>query len=800
MKKIFTLICTLMGVASVANAADVEDLAVCKHSYVLVCDEYTNNGTGKRDKGTLFGDNFFLDVKGGSVSNSKKKSDPAEKVTDAEGVESYRYGEDFAKKYGEYGAHLNSLRLKNDQDMIAVKITAGSKLIFLLEGNNKTGKDARYPKISKNADLSNPLNAAPDASFTETTSAGFKYEWSCDEDMTAYIGSYNGDMFLAYVIVEANEAPGTPSVKVGPQTYKDGLWFREVTCKTNEADVVGDGSMMLPTICTYTTDGTEPTKESPIYTEPIKCYKDQTVKFQAFFDEDGKPGEVCENADNEGIATFSFNAPAITVAGPKATIVSEYEGAKNFVSYLDQKDVEANEVTLEESAALTAYSQITNGEYTTFTTKSASKDVYVLNPIKEKKTIAVVAGKAVLDEEATATSTTGPVYTIEDGKINTDKMDFYVKNLTYGALPNSDKNLAKFQAPTGKEGYIKMSNTNISFCVAAGDSVNVIVTCTKNSCKNLDIAPLAEGATDKDSTNYYAALMCMVNVNGTNYGDTIFVGDKDDLDSYRNVIEFGLRAPEDADKVFTFQKYSGTGNIMISSIVIKPSDSKESDEAEYVVETADPVPAGKSLAATCEAVKKDPWDSQIFIEFSKPLQAGKKYTVRMNVKGSEALEGQMGQYGWEAIQPIAQDANSENKDQWGGPADLQYMAHFSVATDWTVAKDHDGNGIMTDGNFPYSRLCLNLGAYKGTLYIDNFQILDEKGLVVEENTFETEAEQALVSTNYTAVPIEFVDPEAASISNIKATSASNAIFNLAGQKVNAAKGLVICDGKVILVK
>ena len=36
-----------------------------------------------------------------------------------------------------------------------------------------------------------------------------------------------------------------------------------------------------------------------------------------------------------------------------------------------------------------------------------------------------------------------------------------------------------------------------------------------------------------------------------------------------NVIEFGLKAG-DADKVFTFQKYSGTGNIFISSIEITP--------------------------------------------------------------------------------------------------------------------------------------------------------------------------------------------------------------------------------------
>ena len=61
MKKIFTLICALVGFAGAANAATVDDLAPLKHSYVMVCDDYTSDGTGTRVKGTLFGDDHFLD-------------------------------------------------------------------------------------------------------------------------------------------------------------------------------------------------------------------------------------------------------------------------------------------------------------------------------------------------------------------------------------------------------------------------------------------------------------------------------------------------------------------------------------------------------------------------------------------------------------------------------------------------------------------------------------------------------------------------------------------------------------------
>ena len=280
MKKIFTLALALMGFAGATNAASVTDIKVCKHSYVLVCDDYTNNGTGSRTKGGLFGDDYFLDVTGGSVATNKGVTNLS--VVDTLGVDKapLYVTQEIVDKYGEYGKHLNSLRLKNAQDVIAMRPTAGSKIIVFLQGNNKTGKDARYPKLSKSADLSNPLNDAPTADFKESTVAGFKFEYTVPNDWgtddVLYMGSYNGDMFLSYIIVEAKEAVGTPSVKVGPQVYEGGLWYREVICKTVKAD--GDN-----TIVTYTTDGSTPDEKSPVYTEPIKCYANQTVKFQAYF-------------------------------------------------------------------------------------------------------------------------------------------------------------------------------------------------------------------------------------------------------------------------------------------------------------------------------------------------------------------------------------------------------------------------------------------------------------------------------------------------------------------------------------
>ena len=567
MKKLFTLALALMGFAGTANAATTDDVQTLKHSYVLVFDDYTGNGTGSRSKGALFGDSHFLDVTGGSVNSGGKGSVDLATMTYGNGASPLEYLEGnitpeeiaaLQEKYGEYGTHINSLRLKNTQDVICCKPTAGSVLYVFGQGNNKSGKDCRIPKFAKTADLADALNDAPTADWGTMNIYVYKFVVPGDFDgnVPLYIGSYNGDSFFSYIIVEANEAPGTPTVKVGDQTYEDGLWFREVTCKAN--DMVEEGSTeKISTVVTYTTDGTAPTAASPIYSAPIKCYKDMTVKFQAFMDfNNGKPSDdfIIDGADNDANVNFSFNAPAIEAEGANVTIVSPYENARNFLSLdgMESGAEELSQVTLEESASIYAYSLIENGDYTTFKSLGTTKDVYVLNAIKEKKTIAVTSADVVLDEEATATSTTGEVYKVENGIISADKKDFFVKNLSWGVVKDANYQI------DGKEAYIKMSDTNITFFVAEGDSVDVKVICSKNACKNIDADDAEDGSAVNDRK-------CYVNVSGTNYG-----GEDLKLNPDGNVIEFGLKGAE-GGSYFTFLKYSGTGNILISSIEITPA-------------------------------------------------------------------------------------------------------------------------------------------------------------------------------------------------------------------------------------
>lgn len=564
MKKLFTLCLALVGLSSVANAATVDDIRVCKHSYVLVADDYTNNGTGGRAAGNLFGGGLFLDVTGGSVATNKGKIDLS--VVDDTLVTA-----EIAAKYGEYGSHYNSLRLKKAQDVIAMKVTANSKLIIFYQDNNK---DDRYPLFAKTADLKEKYATQGTRSLRMTSVNNVRrMEWTAEDDGLVYIGDNNGDMFLSYIIVEAVEAPGTPTITVGKQTFENGLYFKEVTCQANDATEAGSDAT-TPTVVTYTTDGSTPTATSPKYTEPIKCYSNMTVKFQAFLDIMGDGGsmidETCliDGADYDVPIEFSFDAPSITANGADVTISSQYENSTNYYTLNGGEEAASDAVTLEESATVKAYSVISNGAYGSFTSKSATQDVYVLDAIKEAKTIKVIAGDVVIDQAATDAATDGKtVYVVENGAISADKKDFFVKNLEFGVVTD-----AQYQID-GDQRYIKMNNTNISFKVAAGDSVNVKVICSKNSCKNIDADDAAE---NKQVNGNTPDRSCYVNVSGVNYcakdAEGKEVCDMKLHPDVANVIEFGLKAG-DADKVYTFQKYSGTGNILISSIEITPAAS-----------------------------------------------------------------------------------------------------------------------------------------------------------------------------------------------------------------------------------
>ncbi|MCI7452731.1 MAG: chitobiase/beta-hexosaminidase C-terminal domain-containing protein [Prevotella sp.] len=553
MKKIFTLICALVGIVASGFAQTVADLEVCKHSYVLVGDDVTNNGTEKIAKNSLFGDGYFFTPTGHDKSNKKNSFDLAEKNEDG----TYKW---FNGKYAEYGSHLNSLRLKKEQNVFAIKLTAKSKIIICFNGQSKTGKDARYPKFATDAKLTTPLNDAPTA---ESGTVGIStVEYTAPDDMTLYVGSWNGDIYVSYIIVEANEIPGTPSVKVGPQTYENGLWFREVTVKSAMVSEEGTEEQ-FPSIVTYTTDGSAPDEKSEVVpSDPIKVYKDQTLKFQAFMDFGSGVPDVqgfLSGAENEAVVSFSFDAPTITADKGNVTVTTPYaaQGGANVITYGD-KTINGDNATLTESAVVSAKTVITNGTYGKFDSKSASIDALVLTPIKEKKEIKPIAGEVVIDEEATAGSTDGKTYyKVENGKHNADPKYIFFKKPVFGAVTADN---TKYQVPEGQEVYLQMKDNDIAIYFETAQKSLVTITASKNSCKNIDKPEDAKNlifGVKMDDTDQQVADIT---------ADHEFVnGDATETLS-GNVLKFFVEAG-----THKITRYTGTGNIFLSSIVIEPA-------------------------------------------------------------------------------------------------------------------------------------------------------------------------------------------------------------------------------------
>ena len=552
MKKMFTTLFAMIGLAMGINAATVDDIKVMKHSYACVLGNYTGEGSVARVKGSLFGGNYFLDVTGGSIATNKGSVNVGDPTT-----YSVCYGgaeADTAKlalKYGKYGSHLNSLRLKNAQDVIALKPTAGSVIYVFGQGNNKAGASARIPKFATDEKLANPLNEAPTDAYPNSNVYCYKYvvPVSWVEGDVLYIGSYNGDAFFSFIIVEANEPAGTPSVEVNSTVYDETekLYYQEVVCTPNDFTM---NAMSLPTTVYYTTDGTEPTDQSTKYENPIKCYKDMTVRFQAYYQ-----FGICAGANNEASVEFKFNAPTLTVDGANATIATEYKNATNYYSFNGGDSIASDTYTATTSGIIVAYTEIKNGNHAIWTSAPVSSPIYVLDPIKEK-TVITVSGTAVEDPEATAADPNGQtVYKVEDGKVLVNGADTYTTVFANAPAFKAVKE-AQYQAPAGQEVYLQMAGDNLTFLVAEGDSVNVTVTCSKNACKNI-----AEENTYKDDgvtidTNNRG---CMVNVDGELYGyDDITI-------EGNNVIKFGL-----VGGLHTFKKWNNTGNILVSSIEIEP--------------------------------------------------------------------------------------------------------------------------------------------------------------------------------------------------------------------------------------
>ncbi len=120
----------------------------------------------------------------------------------------------------------------------------------------------------------------------------------------------------------------------------------------------------------------------------------------------------------------------------------------------------------------------------------------------------------------------------------------------------------------------------------------------------------------------------------------------------------------------------------------------------------DPNGGNKYLEIDCGEAGVNKWDKQISYVLPKALVKGQSYVMSVKVKASDG--------GTFAAWPIWEA--SDNKNQWGGSNDVQYMADYDITNDYSTLT------WEFTANFPIDKLQFVFGNVGGTISCDDFKL------------------------------------------------------------------------------
>ena len=120
----------------------------------------------------------------------------------------------------------------------------------------------------------------------------------------------------------------------------------------------------------------------------------------------------------------------------------------------------------------------------------------------------------------------------------------------------------------------------------------------------------------------------------------------------------------------------------------------------------DPNGGNKYLEIACGEAGANKWDKQISYVLPKALVKGQSYVMSVKVKASDG--------GTFAAWPIWEA--SDNKNQWGGSNDVQYMDDYNITNDYSTLK------WEFTANFPIDKLQFVFGNVGGTISCDDFKL------------------------------------------------------------------------------
>ena len=102
------------------------------------------------------------------------------------------------------------------------------------------------------------------------------------------------------------------------------------------------------------------------------------------------------------------------------------------------------------------------------------------------------------------------------------------------------------------------------------------------------------------------------------------------------------------------------------------------------------------------------WDKQAVVTLNASLVAGTEYVLRAKVKSETATT--------EQIQPVPIFSTSENKDQWGNSADVQYLEGRSVTTEFVEQVWY------FTAAFTHDKIQFFIGKIGGNVYFDDVSL------------------------------------------------------------------------------
>ena len=149
----------------------------------------------------------------------------------------------------------------------------------------------------------------------------------------------------------------------------------------------------------------------------------------------------------------------------------------------------------------------------------------------------------------------------------------------------------------------------------------------------------------------------------------------------------------------------------------------------------DPNGGNKYLEIACGEAGANKWDKQISYVLPKALVKGQSYVMTVKVKASDG--------GTFAAWPIWEA--SDNKNEWGGSNDVQYMADYDITNDYSTLT------WEFTANFPIDKLQFVFGNVGGTISCDDFKLTkagsDEN--LIENGDFAKESARGWKSTGCT---------------------------------------------------